>query len=33
MGVDAEFVVMVGVKKDYDFIRCYNFYTWRCECF
>ena len=24
MGVDTEFVVMVGVKKDYDFIRCYN---------
>lgn len=24
MGVDTEFVVMIGVKKDYDFIRCYN---------
>ena len=24
MGVDTEFVVMIGVKKDYDFIRCYK---------
>lgn len=24
MGVDTEFVAMIGVKKDYDFIRCYN---------
>ena len=24
MGVDTEFVALIGVKKDYDFIRCYN---------
>ena len=24
MGVDTEFVAIVGIKKDYDFIRCYN---------
>lgn len=24
MGVDTEFVAIVGIKKDYDFIICYN---------
>lgn len=24
MGVDTEFVVMIGLKKDYDFVKSYN---------
>lgn len=24
MGVDTEFIAMIGIKKDYDFIKCYK---------